>query len=250
MYIYIYIYVCWFRILIVDFDVANDLHIYYGCRYYHHDDYCYDYCRYEFSITYTQAPEVSKSPGPMEQLTIQSLGFPVAFKTISKSSSSSSPSSHHLLLLLIIIIITVIIVIVIAIVIVILACSDARCGFGQTSRSCCDLTVFELNDIVLSILTYPQNTFQFFLWHRLFLSTCWLHRQHFRTTRQALPLVAYPVGGSEQGRNPKFSSPPPPKKKWGTSILRKTPQFTVYKCLIAIHLLFCQRFHQFCGFEV
>jgi hypothetical protein len=25
------------------------------------------------------------------------------------------------------------------------------------------LTVFELNDIVLSILTYPQNTFQFFL---------------------------------------------------------------------------------------
>ena len=143
----------------------------------------------------------------MEQLTIQSLGFPVAFKTISKSSSSSSPSSHHLLLL--IIIITVIIVIVIAI--VILACSDARCGFGQTSRSCCDLTVFELNDIVLSILTYPQNTFQFFLWHRLFLSTCWLQGQHFRTTRQALPLVAYPVGGSEQGRNPKFSSPPPKK---------------------------------------
>jgi hypothetical protein len=59
-YIYkLYIYVCLFRILIVDFDVANDLHIYYGCRYYHHDDYSYDYCRYEFSITYTQAPEVS-----------------------------------------------------------------------------------------------------------------------------------------------------------------------------------------------
>jgi hypothetical protein len=157
----------------------------------------------------------------MEQLTIQSLGIPVDFKSISKSSSSS-PSSHHLLLL--IIIITVIIVIVIAIVIVILACSDARCGCGQTSRSCCNLTVFELNDIVLSILTYPQNTFQFFLWHRLFLSTCWLHRQHFRTTRQALPLVAYPVGGSEQGRNPKFSSPPP--KKMGYLNIKKDP--TIY----------------------
>lgn len=76
-----------FRMLTVDYDVANDLHIYYCCRYYHHEDYCYDYCRYEFHITYTRAPKFSKSPGPMEKLTIQSLGFHVDFKTISKSSS-------------------------------------------------------------------------------------------------------------------------------------------------------------------
>jgi hypothetical protein len=56
----------------------------------------------------------------MEQLTVQSLGFPIGFQEDIK----------------IIIIITITVIIVIVIVIVILACPDARCESGQTSGSC------------------------------------------------------------------------------------------------------------------
>jgi hypothetical protein len=59
----------------------------------------------------------------MEQLTVQSLGFPIGFQEDIK----------------IIIIITITVIIVIVIVIVILACPDARCESGQTSGSCRNL---------------------------------------------------------------------------------------------------------------
>jgi heme/copper-type cytochrome/quinol oxidase subunit 2 len=59
----------------------------------------------------------------MEQLTVQSLGFPIGFQ-------------EDIKIIIITITITVIIVIVIVIVIVILACPDARCESGQTSGSC------------------------------------------------------------------------------------------------------------------
>jgi heme/copper-type cytochrome/quinol oxidase subunit 2 len=62
----------------------------------------------------------------MEQLTVQSLGFPIGFQEDIKI----------IIIIIITITITVIIVIVIVIVIVILACPDARCESGQTSGSC------------------------------------------------------------------------------------------------------------------
>ena len=61
----------------------------------------------------------------MEQLTVQSLGFPIGFQEDIK-----------IIIIIITIIITITITVIIVIVIVILACPDARCESGQTSGSC------------------------------------------------------------------------------------------------------------------
>ena len=104
--------------------------------------------------------KIWKSIGPMKQLTIQSLGFLIAFQEDIKIMMIITIIIIIIIIIVIIIIVIIIvIVILIVIIIVILACPDARCESGQTSGSCPNIILYTfdknilyyiiLNDIVL-----------------------------------------------------------------------------------------------------
>ena len=77
----------------------------------------------------------------MEQLTIQSLGFPIGFPIGFQEDIKIIKIIIIIIIIIVIIIIIIVVIVIIVIMvimvsIVILACPDARCESGQSSGSC------------------------------------------------------------------------------------------------------------------